>query len=325
MPLEFKIIITILSILVALILIVLFFVLKIHSLMFEKRFDMDPLVTSYDDERLNRENIEFDCDSVTLRGNIYSYPDMKYKGVIVFSHGMFSSHKSYMQEIIFFANQGYIVLGFDYMGTELSDGNSLRGFGNSLKCLDYAVRFVKNNNNLNKYKIIVVGHSWGGFAASNILKYHDDIYKVVALAPFSSIYRLLKGYSPKWLYPILPIMVWVDSLKCGKYSYASNIKTLKNKENFLVLHSKDDHMVKIEYNTLKLIKKNTKIKSIILDNKRHNPNYTEEAVKKLSEYSHLVKTLDEDEVIELKKKTDFLALGELDKDIMNKIMDFIQE
>jgi hypothetical protein len=80
-------------------------------------------------------------------------------------------------------------------------------------------------------------------------------------------------------------MLLSDALKCGKYSLASNIKTLKNKDNVLVLHSKDDHMVKYEYNTKKLLEKNPQLKSIILENKRHNPNYTVEAVQLLNKFS----------------------------------------
>lgn len=316
--------IIVLSIILGLMLLTILFITYIHNNMFNKRFEIDPLVTSYEDEKLLRNSIEFDCDGITLRGFVYYYDNINYKGLIVFSHGMFSSHKSYMQEIIYFANQGYKVVGFDYMATSLSDGKSLRGFGNSLKCLDYAIKYVKSNDELNKYKLYVVGHSWGGFAASNILKYHNDIEKVVALAPFSSIPRLIKGYLPKWLYIILPLIVLVDSLKCGKYSYANNISTLKNKDNVLVLHSKDDYMVKYELNTKKLIEKNPNVKSIISENKRHNPNYSDESIVRLKEYAAKASKLKGDELVELKRSTDFLSLGELDKEVMFKIMEFIQ-
>jgi dipeptidyl aminopeptidase/acylaminoacyl peptidase len=319
-----KELIIILSVILVLIVLIFLFINNIHNKMFNKRFEMDPLVKSYEDEKLQRESVEFLCVKTTLRGFVYSYENMNYKGLIVFSHGMFSSHKSYMQEIIYFANQGYKVLGFDYMATSLSDGDSLKGFGNSLKCLDYAIRYVKSNNELNKYKLFVVGHSWGGFAASNILKYHSDIEKVVALAPFASVKRLISGYLPKWLYIFLPLIVLADSLKCGKYSFSSNISTLKNKDNVLVLHSTDDHMVKYELNTKKLIEKNPNVKSIISNNKRHNPNYSDESIIRLTEYSSKVSKLKGDELIEFKKSTDFLSLGELDTEVMYKIMEFIQ-
>ena len=320
-----KELIIVLCILLGLILIIFLFINSFHNKMFNKRFEMDPLVSTYEDDKLERKQIEFMADKTKLRGFIYSYPNMNYKGLVVFSHGMFSSHKSYMQEIIYFANQGYKVLGFDYMATSISEGESLKGFANSLKCLDYAIRYVKTEEELKDYKLIVVGHSWGGFAASNILKYHKDIDKVVALAPFSSINRLIKGYLPKWLYPIIPLIVLADALKCGKYSFSNNIKTLKNKENILVLHSKDDHMVKYELNAKVLIKKNPTIKSIIVENKRHNPNYSLDAINRLKEYSNKAKNLKGDELVELKKSTNFLLLGELDNEIMYKIMEFIQK
>lgn len=322
MPFELLIVI---GVLLVIILILFMFIMKIHNNMFNKRFELDPLVTLYDDEKLNKKNIVFKCGKTSLRGFIYSYPNMNYKGTLVFSHGMFSSHKSYMQEIIYFANQGYKVLGFDYEATSLSDGDWLRGFGNSLRCLDYAIRFVKSNDELNNNKLVVVGHSWGGYAASNILKYHNDIDKVIALAPFASIMNLLKGYLPKFLYFLLPLMLLADATKCGKYSFANNFRTLKNKNNVMVLHSKDDHMVKYEYNTSKLLKKNPKINSLIFNNKRHNPNYTSESVIRLTEYSSKASKLKGDELVEFKKSTDFLSLGKLDKEIMQKIMEFIEK
>jgi alpha-beta hydrolase superfamily lysophospholipase len=314
----------ILGVILVIITVIFLFVNKIHRGMFNKRFERDPLVKCYDDEKLDRKPIQFECSNNVLRGFIYSYPNMNYKGLIVFSHGMFSSHLSYMQEIIYFANQGYKVIGFDYLATSLSDGKALKGFGSSLKCLDYAIRYVKSNQELSKYKLIVVGHSWGGFAASNILKYHNDIDKVVALAPFASIFNLLKGFLPKGLYWVIPFMVVIDFINCGSYSLANNIKTLKDKTNVLILHSKDDYMVKYEHNTLKLINKNNTIKSIILENKRHNPNYSDEAIKLLTEYSLKASKLKGEELVELKKSTDFLKLGELDNEIMYKIMEFVE-
>ena len=83
-------------------------------------------------------------------------------------------------------------------------------------------------------------------------------------------------------------------------------------------------MVKYDLNTKKLIEKNPNVKSIILEKKRHNPNYTDEAVVRMSEYSLKASKLKGEELIELKKSTNFLALGELDNDIMYKIMEFIQ-
>ena len=40
----------------------------------------------------------------------------KYKGILVFSHGMFANHEAYLQDIEYLAKNGYKVIGFDYFG-----------------------------------------------------------------------------------------------------------------------------------------------------------------------------------------------------------------
>ena len=83
-------------------------------------------------------------------------------------------------------------------------------------------------------------------------------------------------------------------------------------------------MVKYEYNTKKLLEKNPQLKSIILENKRHNPNYTDESITRLTEYSLKASKLKGEELTKFKRSTDFLSLGKLDKEIMYKIMQFIE-
>ena len=77
----------------------------------------------------------------------------------------------------------------DYEGAESSDGKDIRGFGNSLRCTDYVIRVIKNNPELKDRDIYVVGHSWGGFAASNIAGIYKDIKGVVPLSPVIGVSR----------------------------------------------------------------------------------------------------------------------------------------
>jgi pimeloyl-ACP methyl ester carboxylesterase len=306
--------------------ILLFLILIVfHNKMFGSRYERDPEVTYFMKEEFNMNMVpvNFKVKKDTLRGGIYYNNFKEYKGVIVFCHGMFSTIHSYMQDIGYFASKGYKVLAINYSGVDSSDGKNYKGFGHSLQCIDYAVRFANEHDDLKNYKISVVGHSWGGFAALNVQKYHKDINKAVVIAPFVSIKRLLKGYLPKWLHFVLPTFIFIDSLKCGKYSFANGIKTIRNKDNVLLVNSTNDHMVNYEYNADKLLKTHDKLHSIINEGRFHNPHYTMESVSLLREYSNNLKALDKEGKIDLKRNTDFHKLGMLDEDVMNQIVTFI--
>jgi pimeloyl-ACP methyl ester carboxylesterase len=302
--------------------------LMFHKKMFNKRWEPDGITKYYlaQDFGLNMESVAFKRKNVTLRGYIYSYNFEKYKGIFVFSHGMWSSHKSYMQEIERLAKNGYKVLGFDYHGTDLSDGKNVRALSESLVSLDYAIRFVKENYNDDIY---VMGHSWGGFAASNIAKYHPDIKVVICMAPFISVVDLVKSFMGKKYWIFIPFMVGIEFIKNGSYAFSNSINTLnKTKSRTMVLHSKDDFMVKYNYHTAKLVKKckNNLVEFVITDKKRHNPDYTIDAVEYMISVNKELKTItDEKKKLEFRKSWDYKRMGRLDDEVISLILDFVNK
>ena len=145
-------------------LILLLFILSaiIHHLSFGKRWDPDGIVKYYgveDYPNLLYENIEITTKKGKLRGKLYFYSQEKYKGILVFSHGMWGSHRAYFQEIEILARNGFKVLGIDAYGTELSDGKNIKGLGSSLLTLDQAITYRKNI--YTNEKIYIMGHSGG--------------------------------------------------------------------------------------------------------------------------------------------------------------------
>ncbi|MDE5856306.1 MAG: lysophospholipase, partial [Anaeroplasmataceae bacterium] len=271
-----------LGVIAGLILLLLMLSAIIHHQSFGKRWEPDGIVKYYgleDYPKLLDENIEISTKKGKLRGKLYLYPKEKYKGILVFSHGMWGSHRAYFQEMEILARNGFKVLGIDAYGTELSDGKNIKGLGNSLMTLDRAVTYVKTT--YPNEKIYVMGHSWGGFAAANIAKYHKDIKAIVAMSPFVSVSRILKHQLPKILYPTIPFLILIDALHCGKYSFANARKTLKKSSvNTLIIHSRDDQMVPYTKATGYLQKHIEKenIQFYIVDGKKHNPDYTLEAL-----------------------------------------------
>lgn len=302
----------------------------IHHQSFGKRWEPDGIVKYYDLEEypnLSAENIEIPTKKGKLRGKLYFYSQEKYEGILVFSHGMWGSHRAYLQEMEILARNGFKVLGIDAYGTELSDGKNINGLGSSLMTLDEVITYVKTT--YPDEKIFVMGHSWGGFAAVNIAKYHKDIEAIVAMSPFISVRQILKHQLPKFLYPTIPFLVLLDALHCGKYSFANARKTLKKSMvNTLIIHSRDDQMVPYKKATGYLenhIKKEN-IQYCIVDGKKHNPDYTIEALSYTQSAFAKMKSIEnEAECLEYRKKLDYHKMGEIDKKVFDVILDFLKK
>lgn len=301
----------------------------LHKRIFGKRFEPDPLVKYYTKEEfeLDSEPVSFLCGKVVLRGAVYSHNPVHQNKIIVYAHGMWSSTRAYMQDIAYLCYAGYPVLGFDYTGTDTSEGKSLRGLAQGLKSMDSAISFLKTSATYKHREILVVGHSWGGFIASAIVKYHPDIRRIVAIAPFVSIPQVLKGMLPKRLWWTIPFVCMIEFMKCGGYALSDTQKILSSYSGkALILHSEDDFMVAYRYNTALLQKEcqNDNVVYRIVNGKGHHPHYSMEAVLALKEYSKTVATLTKEQLSEFQKKTDYHKLGELDSEIMQSITDFLK-
>lgn len=329
MILSYTVVFITLGILLFLILVSFVLAILLHHLMFGKRWMPDGITKYYeveDFEGFQKKPVYFDRKGVTLRGYIYSYEAKQYKGIMVFAHGMWGSHKAYVQEMEVFAKDGFLVLGFDYCGTDLSDGKSIQGLGESLKSLDYAIRYVKEDPSFSSLDIYVFGHSWGGYASSAIAKYHPDIKKIITMSPFTSVKRVVMSILPKRLWILIPFLMCVELCHCGKYSIVKTYKVLeKTTSDTLLIHSKDDPMVKYSKHTAYIQKKikNPKLHYLILEDRLHNPDYSLESVQALQEYSTKVHSLPKDQVEEYRKTVDYHSLGNLDSAIIEEMLAFI--
>ena len=296
----------------------------IHNIAFGKRYEANPLVKLYTKEEfnLNATPLEIKYKKEIIRGNLYNYNDFDTNKLIIYCHGMWSNHNSYLQDIEYFCKNNLLVFGFDYIGVSSSSGKNIKGLGNSLKSLDIVVNYFEK-----KYpnkEIYVVGHSWGGFATTNIIALHPNIKGIIAMSPFISIYSCINKFVPKGLRFLTPFLYLADISKNGKYSLLKTKNSLKsNKGKALFLASIDDPMVPYENNTGYIKKLYPNLNYIIVNNKGHNPNYKEEAVKKLQKFQNDIKAVPSDKITEFMNSINFHELGELDTSVMDKLIEFI--
>lgn len=295
--------------------------------LFGHRFMPDPLVRYYQIEEfegLLKEAIAFSRKKIILRGYLYSYP-IKHVKVMIVAHGMWSNHQAYLQEIEFFARNGYLVIGFDYCGTDQSDGKNIKGLAESLVSLDAAVSFAESDLRFRGLPIVVFGHSWGGFAAGTIASIHPNIEKVVVMSGFISLPKIYWNLLPKALDILIPFFLFWDWIYHGKYAFKSIRKTLLNSHvDALIIHSKDDQMVSYRQHTAVLEKKLADQTSfLVVNGKNHNPDYTTEAINYMKEVQSHKKTLSKEEQKNYLESVDWHRMGQIDEELLRQVLDFL--
>lgn len=319
----------ILGVFVALIILYLIFSFALLKPIFGKRWDPNGIVKYYTIEEfagLTATPFQMLYRKKKLRGFFYAYPECNSHQLLVFAHGMWGSHKAYLQEIEALCRAGWQVLGFDYYGTDLSEGKTLRGLGSSLACLDAVIKELKNI--YPEKKVFVFGHSWGGFAAGGIAKYHPNLGGIVSMSGFVSLSRAYRSLLPKWMWFLIPGLQFLDFIKCGKYSYVNTKRVLqKTTVSTLILHSKDDKMVHFTKNACYLQQKlhNPNVQFVIVEGKNHNPDYSLEAIAYTKEVYAKKSELSKEEWQSYFVHVNFHKMGELDEKVISQIIDFLKK
>ncbi len=223
-----------------------------------------------------------------LSGYFYFYDGYKEDSLVIFEHGMGSSHRSYMREIERIAKDGYLVFAYDHTGCSESEGEHIRGFSGSLADLDAVVSAILSDEKYSHLKISVIGHSWGGFSALNIGAFHKELYAIVAISGFISVKEMQKQVIPFVLRPFTGTVYKLEEKENPKYFDKNALDSLKNTEaKVLIIHSLDDKTVSCKMHFEKMYSELSDKDNIVflsLERKDHNPTYTEAAVKYKNEF-----------------------------------------
>ena len=224
----------------------------------------------------------------SLQGYLYHYDSPTAGRLVVFDHGFGGGHRSYMKEIETLCRHGYLVFAYDHTGCMESEGETPNGLAQSLCDLNDCLNALKNDANYADLDISVIGHSWGGFSTLNIAALHPEISHIVVLSGFVSVEALvnsnfggiLKGYRKA----VMEVEKQANPDFAG-YNAAESLS--KTNAKALLIYSDNDKMCTktAQYDVLKAaLEGRDNIKLILVPNKGHNPNYTEDAVKYLGEY-----------------------------------------
>ncbi len=208
-------------------------------------------VSDYDG--LQMERSDFGSGDVTLAGYKYSKEGQEIKGVVVIAHGLGGGHNTYMPVIDHFTSSGYYVFAYDARGNDNSGGDAVEGLPQGLIDLDNAIHHVAAESEYTGLPIALFGHSWGGYAAGNVLNMHPGVKAAVIVAGFNETEDLLL-YQGRQIAGaaadiLLPYLTLYERMKFGReYTCVSAIKGMeKTDAGIMVVHSRDDTTVPTEY------------------------------------------------------------------------------
>ena len=223
----------------------------------------------------------------TLKGYTYHYDNPIPGRLIVFDHGFGGGHRAYMKEIEKLCKHGYAVFAYDHTGCMESEGATPGGMAHSLCDLNDCIKAIKADNRFEGMSISVMGHSWGAFSTLNISALHPEITHIVAMCGFVSVEDMVNATFSGLLKGYRKAIMALETESNPAFVKYNAVETLSHsKTKALLIYSEDDPMCKkVHYDILeKSLKDKENVTLMLCNNKGHNPNYTEDAVRILGEF-----------------------------------------
>lgn len=286
-----------------------------------------------DFEGLKKEGYPFESsEGHTLMGYIYSYDAPIEKRLVVFDHGFGGGHRAYMKEIEMLCRHGYVVFAYDHTGCMESGGESPNGLSQSLCDLNACICTLLSDERFKEMKISVIGHSWGAYSTLNIAALHPEITHIVAISGFVSVKEMIKTFFSGLLKGYRRAVLELEETSNPYFSKFNAVESLKSSDvKALLIYSENDAMCKkVHFDILeKGLWDKENVSFLLLDNKGHNPNYTEEAVKLLGEFTKArakllkKKNLSSAEKSEFLKKFDWDRMTAQDEDVWKEIFEHL--
>ena len=259
---------------------------------FLQRFDKDEAIPYYCTESFpglecTRGAFQ-NSENVIIQFYTYQYKEYDRSKLILFCPGMGPGHTAYLAEIETLCKAGYRVLTLDYTGCGESGGERLSS-------VNAPTRDVMELLDLKppEEEIIPIGHSLGGYTALNIAHLTPSVTRAVILSGFVSISDEMMGFVKLRL--LANRVKQFERRLIPRYGSIDNHAYLAStKDKLLWIHSTDDPMVNYKYNAGQVLAiANPNVRVISVEHKKHNPQYTSEALKTMntwmSEYYRLIR------------------------------------
>ena len=246
----------------------------------------------------------------TLQGCFYEYGNSIPNRLIVFDHGFGGGHLAYMKEIEMLCRHGFRVFSYDHTGCMRSGGESPNGLSQSLCDLNDCITMLKSDESLRDCDISVMGHSWGAFSTLNITALHPEISHIVAMCGFVSVEEMIGTFFPGIMKGYRRAILALEREANPDFVGFCAAQTLKNSgTKALLIYSDNDQMCRRHhYDILKAeLDGRENVRLLLVKNKGHNPNYTEDAVGYLNEFGKARARLARKKNVTKEEKARFVA------------------
>ena len=308
---------------------------KIYRSVLFRRHDSDGSIFYFsadDFEGLAVEDFSFTSSrGHVLSGAFYFYPNPRSDRLVILEHGMGNGHQGYFREIEHIARQGYLVYSYDHTGCNKSEGEHIHGLSGSLSDLNDCVNALVNERGFNEEQISIIGHSWGGFSALNILAHHKKLHSIVAMSGFASIRTMHNQLIP---YPFGLCLYKLEKETNPDYADSNAIDVLTTTERpVLIVHSTDDKTVSYKRNFIPLcegLKSTGNIEFYTVVGGGHSPHYTKEAFaykeaffKKLKRYRRKGRLKTDERRRAFVESFDWYKMTEQNDEVWNRIFSFL--
>ncbi len=320
---------------------------KVYDSVFQVRIQTDPedAFTAAHYDGLTVENVSFSAkQGHTLAGYKYRMEGTENPlGVLVIAHGFgCGGHCSYMPLIAWFADHGYLVFGYDATANDNSEGDVVGGFPQGVMDLDYAIRYVKSDEDCAGLPIYLMGHSWGAYSVGNVLNFHPDAAGAVMFAGFDCTTQILRQQGEEYVGNLVGLMLpyakVYEWLKFGKYTAVSTTGGINaSGAHVMIVHSTDDGTVHYDTGYGPLYEKNNgnpRVHFVTYTDRGHNYlYYSPEAMAYRASlqpvYQQFLSDTDLPDNGETKAafrdSVDYRACHGLDEELMNRILTMFAE
>ena len=173
------------------------------------------------------------------------------KGLIVFSHGIWSGPDEYLMLLTRLVKSGYLVFAYNYTAYNGSEGRWAKGLPGSRMDLDAALTYIENDTALKKHKLFLLGHSWGAYATASVLNMGHHIDGAIALSGFNEPMEITMDSGSSMVGKIAYIMypfIWIiERIMFGKNSNVKATDAINSVDTpILIVHGSGDDFIKVD-------------------------------------------------------------------------------
>jgi pimeloyl-ACP methyl ester carboxylesterase len=197
--------------------------------------------------------VSFQSGKNTLAG--YVFEPENSLGLIVLAHGLGGGADAYFKLTKYFLDQDWSVFAYDCTGSYNSEGKTTRGFPQAILDLDAALTFVDKDPLLSEKKIVLFGHSWGGYAAANILNKDHPVSAVVSVSGVNQATEFINNQTIDMLgvfaYTQFPTMNLYQTILFGKTAWYTAVEGINRTDiPVMIVHGENDDVTRYERDSI---------------------------------------------------------------------------